>query len=189
MINYATVIDADVLYSASLRDFLLRLACDGSFSPFWSDEIHEEWIRNLLKNRPELKRENLERTRRNMDSRFPKALVGGYESIIPTLKLPDQGDRHVLAAAIHAEADSIITFNLKHFPKAALEPYGIEAMSPDKFVLRLIQEKANLVLMVVKTHRVNLTRLPKTVDEYLATLEKQKLTKTVAFLREHKGEL
>ena len=189
MTNDAAIIDADVLYSAALRDFLLWLADGQLFTPYWSNEIHEEWIRNLLKNRPELKRENLERTRRNMDSRFPKALVGGYESIIPTLKLPDQGDRHVLAAAIHAEAGSIITFNLKHFPKAALEPYGIEAMSPDKFVLRLIQEKANLVLIATKIHRANLTRPPKTVDEYLATLEKQKLTKTVAFLREHKTEL
>ena len=82
-----------------------------------------------------------------------------------------------------------MTFNLKDFPKTILQLYNIEAMPPDQFVQRLIQKESSRVLRAVKMYRLGLTRPPKTVDEYLATLEKQRLPKTVAFLREHKDEL
>jgi len=83
----------------------------------------------------------------------------------------------------------LLTFNLDDFPKAALELYGIEAVPPEQLALQLIQSHPAHVLQAVKDHRLSLSRPPKTVDQYLATLEKQKLPKTVAFLREHKGEL
>ena len=183
------VLDACVLYPAPLRAFLLNLASNELIDPFWSEEIQNEWIRSLLRNRPDLKRESLERTCRNMDVHFPKGSVRGYESLMPTLTLPDWNDRHVLAAAIHAKAKSIVTFNLNDFPKAALQLYGIEAVPPEQLALQLIQSEPAHVLQAVKDHRLSLTRPLKTVDEYLATLEKQGLPKTVAFLREHKGEL
>jgi predicted nucleic acid-binding protein len=184
-----TVLDACVLYSASLRDFLLRLAEDKLFDPFWSPEIQNEWTRSLHQNRPDLKRENLERTCRRMKSYFPNASVRGYEHIISTLMLPDPKDRHVLAVAIHAEAEYIVTFNLKDFPKTVLQSYGIEAISPDEFSFRLIQRMPLAVLQAAKKHRQHLTRPPKTASEYLATLEKQGLPQTVVFLREHEEDI
>jgi predicted nucleic acid-binding protein len=124
-----------------------------------------------------------------MDVHFPKSFVRGYEPIIPTLNLPDPKDRHVLAVAIHTKAEYIITFNLKDFPKTVLQDYEIEAVSPEEFVLRLIQQMPLAVLQSVKNHRLHLTRPTKTVDEYLATLQKQGLPKTVAFLREHEKDI
>jgi len=183
------VYDACVLYSASLRDLLLRLAETGLVDPYWSADIRNEWTRSLLRNCPDVNREKLARTCRKMDARFPCSLVQGYESIIPTLQLPDPDDRHVLAAAIYAKAESIVTLNLKHFPKSTLLPYGIEALSPDEFVSRLIQENPIRVLETVEYHRSSLKNPPKTVDEYLTTLKKQGLPKTVAFLREHKDNI
>jgi len=185
----SAVLDACVLYPAPLRDFLLRFAEAELFSPFWSGEIQDEWTRNLLRNRPDLKWENLEQTCRRMDFHFPNGLVRGYELITPTLHLPDPDDRHVLAVAIHTKANSIVTFDLNHFPGTILRLYGVEAMSPDEFVFRLIQKRPDRVLRTVKNHRLCLTRPAKAVDEYLATLEAQKLSRTVAFLREHKGAL
>jgi predicted nucleic acid-binding protein len=183
------VLDACALYSASLRDFLLRLAGGETFNPYWSQEIQDEWTRSLLQNRSDLKRERLEGTCREMKTRFPDACVRGYESIISTLVLPDPNDRHVLAAAIHAKAEYIVTFNLDDFPKTVLQSYGIEAVSPDKFVQQLTLQAPNPVLLAVKEHRLSLSRPPKTVVEYLATLEKQGLLKTVAFLREHEDAI
>jgi len=185
----SAVLDACVLYPAPLRDLLLRLAENNVIVPFWSDEIRNEWMGNLLRKRPDLQREKLERTCREMDSHFPRSLVRGYESIVSTLTLPDSQDRHVLAVALHAKAKYIVTFNLDDFPKMVLEPYKIDAVSTDEFVLRLIQQAPAPVLRAVKNHRLRLTRPAKTVDEYLATLEKQGLPKTVAFLREHEGEI
>ena len=65
----------------------------------------------------------------------------------------------------------------------------MEAISPDNLISYIIKSNAKELVETVARHRANLSRPPKTVDEYLATLEKQKLTKTVAFLREHNGEL
>ena len=185
----SAVLDACVLYSASLRDFLLRLADERLVDPFWSEEIQNEWMRNLLRKQSELTLEKLERTCREMNSHYPNGIVRGYESIIPTLALPDPKDRHVLAAAIHAQAECIITFNLKDFPHSVLKSYGIAALSPDEFVFRLIQLEPPLVALAAKHHRLSLKKPPKTVAEYLETLEQQGLPKTVAFLRKHEADI
>lgn len=189
MIMINAVLDACVLYSAPLRDFLLRLAEAKLFAPFWSEEIQSEWTRRLLENRPDLKRENLERTRRKMNLHFPRGHVWGYEAITSTLHLPDTNDRHVLAAAIHVKAEYIVTNNLADFPNAILQFYNVEAVLPDELVMRLIQKRPDRVLKVVKLHRSRLIRPPRTVGEYLATLEEQGLYKTVAFLRQYKDNI
>jgi len=183
------VFDACVLYSASLRDFLLRLAADELVQPYWSAEIQDEWMRNLFQNRPDLLRERLVRTREEMEKRFPHSLVSGFEDIVPTLHLPDPNDRHVLAVAIRSKAPLIVTHNLNDFPQDALSVYQIEAISPDDFALRVIDYDHDGFLDTVAKHRAGLTRPAKTVDEFLATLQKQGLTKTVAFLQKHRDEI
>jgi hypothetical protein len=183
------VYDACVLYPAALRDFLLWLGYAKLVRPFWSERIQAEWMHSLLKKRTDLLRERLERTRQEMDREFPHSLVTGFEEIIPSLRLPDMNDRHVLAVAIHAKVPLIVTSNLADFPKSALTPYGIEAIIPDDLVLRLIDYDSKALLTAVARHRAALKRPPKTVDEYLATLRKQGLPKTVAFLREHEGDI
>ena len=183
------VLDACVLYPAQLRDFFLRLAEGHLIDPFWSEEIQNEWTRNVLKNCPEVRRERLERTHRKMNTRFPHSLVWGYESLVSTLQLPDPNDRHVLAVAIHTKAKNIVTFNLKHFPKPVLQLYSIETVSPDEFVSRLIREAPILVLQVANDHRLSLFRPSLSATEYIAMLERQGLSQTAIFLWEHESEV
>jgi len=95
MSNFIALFDACVLYPAPLRDLLMHLAVTDLFRARWSNEIHEEWIRNLLKNRPSITLEKLERTRSLMNNSAGDCLVEGYESLIPGLTLPDPDDRHV----------------------------------------------------------------------------------------------
>jgi len=177
--------DANVLYPAELRNFLMHLALIGAFRAKWSADVHEEWIRSLLKNRPDLTREKLERTRELMDRAASDALVTGYELLIPGLNLPDENDRHVLAAAIRSGASVIITCNLADFPSNALRPYDIEAQHPDEFILHLLDLAPGLVIEAAQNHRLSLKNPPKSVDEYLNSLEAQGLTKTARSLREH----
>ena len=138
MANFTAVYDASVLYPAPLRDLLMRLALTDLFRARWTEDIHEEWIRSLLEARPDLRREQLERTRELMNANVRDCLVAGYRSLIPGLELPDPDDRHVLAAAIRASASVIVTFNLRDFPAAQLEQYGAEAQHPDEFVVHLV---------------------------------------------------
>ena len=177
--------DANVLYPAELRNFLMHLALIGVFGARWSREVHEEWIENLLANRPDLSREKLERTRELMDKAAPHALVTGYKHLIPKLELPDPDDRHVLAAAIHSGASIIVTRNLADFPAGTLAQFGIEAQHPDDFILDLLNLAPGLVVEAAENHRGSLKNPPKTIGEYLDSLERQRLTQTVAELRRH----
>jgi predicted nucleic acid-binding protein len=176
------VYDACVLYPAPLRDLLMQLALVDIFRARWTSQIHDEWIRGVLRERPDLRPEQLQRTRELMDRHVRDCLVTDYEELIPGLSLPDPDDRHVLAAAVKCHADAIITFNLKDFPEASLSPHGIEAIHPDDFVANELDLYQPAVCESVKIVRARLTRPSLSVDEYLATLERQGLTDTVAIL-------
>lgn len=182
MATYIAFLDANVLYPAELRSFLMFLALPGIYRVKWSAEIHEEWISNLLSKRPDLTREKLERTRALMERHVPDALVTGYQDLIAGLNLPDVDDRHVLAAAIRGKASIIITNNVKDFPASELQTYDIEAQTPDEFITHLIDLYPAEVLQAAEDHRKNLKNPPKTVVEYLASLSQQGLVEAVASL-------
>ena len=183
MANFTAVYDSNVLYPAPLRDLLMWLALTDLFRARWTADIHEEWMRNVLKDRPDLSRERLNRTREFMDANVRDCVVEGYRDLIPSLDLPDPDDRHVLAAAIRSNASVIVTFNLKHFPEERLEQYGIEAQHPDVFIEHLIDLNSGKVCKAAEEHRQSLRNPPKTVDEYLDTLLRQGLPQTAALLR------
>jgi hypothetical protein len=187
--GFTALFDACVLYPAPLRDFLMNLAITDLFRAKWTDEIHDEWIRNVLINRPELTRERLQRTRELMDRHVRDCLVVGYQDLIPSLTLPDMNDRHVLAAAIRSGVDVIVTYNLKDFPAAILGLYGIEAQHPDEFITHLIDLAPSVICEAVKRQRMSLKNPPLSVDELLLAYERQGLSQTVAELRLYDGLL
>jgi len=180
---FTALYDACVLYPAPLRDLLMQLALSGLFRAKWTNAIHDEWIRNVLRERPDLRAEQLERTRTLMNAHVRDCLVENYESLIAGLQLPDPNDRHVLAAAIRARADVIVTFNLKDFPAEALKPYGLEAQHPDDFLAHLIDLDPEVVTHAGNACRERLKNPPKTIQEYLDILSGQNLPRTAAFFR------
>lgn len=179
---FTAVYDANVLYPAPLRDFLMHLALTGVYRARWSEQIHEEWKRNLLVNRPELNREQLDRTSSLMDAAVPDGLVTDYEQLIEGLKLPDVDDRHVLAAAIKCNASVIVTFNLKDFPKNTLEAFDIESLHPDDFIADLWDLDQAAVLEAARRQRASLKMPPLSARHYLDKLLQQKLPETVKLL-------
>lgn len=182
--NFTVVYDACVLYPAPLRDFLMQLALTDKFRARWSNMIHDEWIRNLLINRPDLKPEDLERTRSLMNLHVRDSLVTEFEHLIPSVVIPDKDDRHVVAAAIHSGADLIITFNLKDFPDTALSAYNLKAQHPDDFIYDLLDLNQAAVLQAAAAQRASLRNPPKSPEEYLEVLLKQGLTQTVGVMQE-----
>ncbi|WP_018952670.1 PIN domain-containing protein [Thioalkalivibrio sulfidiphilus] len=184
--HFTVIYDACVLYPAPLRDFLMRLALTDLFRARWSDMIHDEWMRNILAQRPDLKPEDLERTRSLMNSHVRDCLVTGFEHLIPSVELPDPDDRHVVAAAIHSGASLIVTFNLKDFPAEQLQRYNLAAQHPDDIIFDLLDLHPARVCEAAANHRRSLKNPPKTADENLDTLLKQGLTQTVGLLREWK---
>lgn len=178
------LLDACVLYPAPLRDLLMHLALLDLYRAKWTNMIHEEWIDSLLKKRPDLTRAALERTRDLMNAHVRDCLVEGYESHIPTLTLPDPDDRHVLAAAIHCEADVIVTFNERDFPATVLDEWGVKTQDPDMFVARLVDSFPDTVCIGVRRQRESLQNPPKTATELLEVFWRQGLTRTVERLKQ-----
>lgn len=169
-LKIVAVLDACVLYPPSLRDLLLWLATVRAYEARWTEEIHAEWTRNVLADHPDVTPAQLERTRRLMSVAVPKGLVSGYEARLPPLSLPDANDRHVLAAAIEADATVIVTFNLSDFPATTLAAYGIEPLHPDVFLSALFDGETALFLRGVQQHRASLHNPPKTAADYIQTL-------------------
>jgi hypothetical protein len=98
--NLTVLYDACVLYPNYLRDLLIQLATTDLFRAKWTEQIHDEWTRNLLKNRPNITPEQLQGLRQKINQSTPDCLVTSFEYLIPSLNLPDPNDRHGLAAAI-----------------------------------------------------------------------------------------
>ncbi len=163
--TFTVILDACVLYPAPLRDLLLRLAAEGLYCPKWTDEINDEWKRNLLENRDDLEEGVLNRTIKIMDNVFRDANVINYSKFIEVIDLPDPNDRHVFAAAIRTGADLVVTENLKDFPKEQLSQYDIDVQSPDIFIRNLIDLDQEACCRALKKQRKSLDNPPKTREE------------------------
>ena len=179
----AAFLDANVLYPATLRSVLMELALAGAFRPLWTERVHDEWTRSLARDRPDLSADRIARTRALMLAYVDDAMVTGYEPLIETIALPDPDDRHVLAAAIHANAAMIVTANVKDFPATALVAHDIMAIPPDDFICGLLAEDSQMVIAALSADRASLKNPPMTTETYLAALERAGLVETVVVLR------
>jgi hypothetical protein len=124
-----------------------------------------------------------------MNNHILGSLITNYEHHIPTIELPDINDRHVAAASIEAQANVIVTLNLRDVPDTALAPYDIKAVHPDDFVQALLAEDEEAVCAVVRKQRFDLKNPPQPVEQLLATLEAQGLFNTVKRLRQFTSSL
>ena len=102
-----------------------------------------------------------------MNESVRDVLVEDYEHLITGLELPGPNDRHVLAAAVAAKAHMIVTFNLAHFPQAALEPFDLEALHPDRFIADLAESTPDLMRAILEAMRSSLRQPYPTVDQPL----------------------
>ena len=135
-VRFICVLDTNVIYPLLVRDLMFWFAYFELFTPKWSKHIFDEWDDVMERKRiPEgerLKRINV------ANKAFPDAMVNNYEQLIESLDLPDEKDRHVLAAAIKTNANIIVTENLKDFPEDYLASFGLSAKSSDDFLTDII---------------------------------------------------
>lgn len=131
-------IDANVFVHVWTLDVLLTAADTGLLEPHWSEDVILEVERAFSEVRPG----STHQARATMAAAgraYPDALVRGYAHRIADLELPDEGDRHVLAAAVESSCDAIVTYNLRDFPQDALAPYRVEALHPDDLLMQMVE--------------------------------------------------
>lgn len=164
---FKVVLDANVLYPFTLRDTLLRAASDGFFQLYWSAEILDEAVRNLIASET-VTPEQSARLRATMEQAFPEAEVTGYGSLVARMQ-NDPKDRHVAAAALKAGAQVIVTSNLRDFQTL---PDGVEAQSPDEFLSNLFDLDPDGIIELLRDQSAALKKPPRTFDEVVAALAK-----------------
>ncbi len=155
-VRFTCVLDTNVIYPIEVRDLLFWFAHFDLFTPKWSKHIFDEW-RDVM-SRKGIKYDEIHKRLRLPHAAFPDALVENYESLISGLELPDEKDRHVLAAAIKTNANVIVTNNLKDFPNDYLSTFGLTAKSADDFITDIIdlnQDKAVEAFKMLVLNRRN----------------------------------
>lgn len=184
MSHFTALLDANVLHSQPITSLLLELAEARLYRPAWSADIHAEWCRSVLRARPDIDPAALDRRRAAMDAALPDACVSGHAPLIPGLTLPDPDDRHVLAAAIRAKAQVIVTFNEADFPAATLAGFDIVAQHPDVFLRHLVDLNPAIVRARVAQMLQRWRQPPNTPEAFIGALERTGLPEAAAALRE-----
>lgn len=158
------------------RNILVQTAVDRLIDARWTDDIHNEWIRNLAANEPAVPLERLGTTRRLMNAVLPTATIVGYERHILGVNLPDSSDRHVVSAGIAANAAIILTWNLRDFPAAKWGKFGLKPMTPDALLADVYDKAPDLATGSLAKARRNLTRNPASPLQFIEILVSQRLT-------------
>jgi hypothetical protein len=183
------VFDACILYPFHLRNIVVQAAVDRLVEARWTDEIHDEWVRNLAADAPSIPFERLRTTRRLMNDALPAARVGGYEALIPGVNLPDSGDRHVVAAAVVAGASVILTWNLRDFPARELKKFGLRRETPDAFLADLYEKVPDLMIGSLANARRNLSKSRVSALDFIEILNNQKLRRLAVRMQKHLTDL
>lgn len=165
---FPAVLDANVLVPIHLTDILLRMAEAETYRPLWSEQILLEVERSLPK--VGVTAEKAERRVAVMREFFPDAMVSGFDTLIAAMT-NDPGDRHVLAAAVRANAEIIVTSNAKHFPVDACAPYDINVAHPDDFLLDQLELYEDETVECVRGLVADLRCPPMTMPTFLTQLK------------------
>ena len=181
--RYTAVLDACVLFSRLQRDVLLSLAHADLYTARWTQEIEREWASSLVEKYPDAA-EKIPLLVEHMREAIPDCLIVDYAPLIASIQLPDESDRHVLAAAIRGNADAIVSLNTKDFPAAVLATFDIEIQTPDQFVLNQIMLNPHKALTPIKKIRQRWERPSMLAADMVDLFEKRQLPQTAAHLRD-----
>ncbi|OJY68684.1 MAG: hypothetical protein BGP16_05465 [Sphingobium sp. 66-54] len=170
--RYSAFLDANVLHPAFLRGLVLWFADARLLRPVWSKHVLEEWRRSVKRRHSDIDDDRLDRLQSLFTGHFPDAEVFGYEPFIDAVELPDEHDRHVLAAAIVGRCNGIVTANLKDFPEDVTGVFGIEVVHPDDFIVNIIDLDENKAVAACKRHREAMSISQPDIETYLQFFER-----------------
>lgn len=165
---FVALLDATCLFPATLRSVLLRAHDEGLYQLRFTDEILEEVRRSVLARYPDA---NIDRTISLIRAEFGDGLVTGYDAL-KAVMTNDEDDRHVLAAAVRASAQLIVTDNVRHFPVECRQPYNIDVQTGDEFLQNLWDLDDEIMTKVLEEEAASTSRPKLTVDGVLGRLEK-----------------
>jgi predicted nucleic acid-binding protein len=163
---FKVVLDACVIFPAAVRDTLLRAAEAELYQPYWTDEILNEAIRNMVAGQ----RITATQGQTLLDAlrgTFPEAMIADYQDLVPTMP-NNPKDHHVAAAAVKCGAEVIVTANIDDFK---VLPTNIEAQTPDDFLCHLFDLAPREMVKLLQQQADALKRPKLTLAGLLQNLE------------------
>ena len=172
MSGWVACLDADVLISMPDCDLLLEIAKTGLYAVRWSPTILEEVRRNLGNANPKITPALADKRIASMRRAFPEAEVSEDGSrVFTVLRRVHPDDQHVVATALVAQANVIVTRNAKDFAVKDLEAVGLLVQGPDEFLLHQVTQNPVAVCNAVGAVIGRLLKNKPTVGEYLDLME------------------
>ncbi len=175
------VLDACVLFGMRTTDILMTMALFRLFQARWTPEIDQEWMDAVMRDKRATEQKVCYR-RDCMRAAILDWEVENVARIDLAISLPDAQDDHVLKAAIAAESDWIVTFNLRDFPRKILDPYKVRAIHPDDFLLGLASNSTDAFLEAISNSIGSNTKPPLSITEYLESVRSSGLTNLAIYL-------
>lgn len=170
---FPVVLDSCVLYPRILRDVLLEAASRHLYRVHWSPRILDGALRNLVKKVRTFDQDSAKRLRSCMEAAFPEAMVDPPAHLAQGVDChPD--DRHVVAAALAAKAEVIVTLNIRHFPSQCLAQLAMEAVTPDRFLVNLWDLQPELLHGCLHTVAARQKPRHRTIDFVLESLKQNR---------------
>jgi len=174
--RFTAVLDANVLYPVVLRDYLLWLAVYELYTPKWSNRLLDEFA------------EIFNRVNLNISPSQVKKQIDLMNTVwMDTIELPDENDRHVVAAAIKCNANVIVTNNLKDFPKEFLIGFDLTAIGPDNFIADIIDLDPKLCREAFREMVLSKTKPPYDELDYLEIFRRNGLEQSASELSRFLG--
>lgn len=181
--TFPAFLDTCVLYPQYLSDTLLTQPDAETFRPLWSAGVLDE-LGAVLAREAGLPQPAVEYRIEQMRLAFPDAEVTGYETLIDGMANHEK-DRHVLAAAVRANVEVLVTFNLRDFPEHALKPFDIAAVHPDEFLLNQLDLYPGVVVSCLEQQVARYSHAPLGVRDLLPRLERAGVPKFAAEVHRH----
>jgi predicted nucleic acid-binding protein len=146
------VLDADIIYSRVLHEFMGRVARDlRLLTLFWSDELLAETRESLIEKKgltPDVAQRWVDRLPQN----FPTGQVQigkTLDTIDLTSLTSDPGDHHVCALAIASNADYLFTHD-RGYLRDGLSSYGVQVITPDEFLTAAFDSDTQGILEILE---------------------------------------
>jgi len=150
-LSFRVIYDANALFGALQRSILVRVGVHQTkfnLRILVTHEILDEMANAVQRKYPDFSTEQSESLKAAIIASVADCLVTGYEHRVPAVDISDLDDRHVLAAAVHARAQAIVTDD-RDFERAVLEPHGLIAQRPDDFLTDLFDLNAVVARQLV----------------------------------------
>ncbi|WP_328324106.1 PIN domain-containing protein [Kribbella sp. NBC_00382] len=162
-------LDANVLRGQLTTDIMLSLADSKLYEPQWSAEVLDE----VKRNRPAgVTAERADSRFAQMAKAFPEALVTDYQHLMPEMRADDK-DKHVLAAAVHSEADVLVTENTKDFDPPTSGRHAMKVERTSEFLNQMLEEHPDKVVGAMQKMVDRNRRAPQTMPELIDKMATQ----------------